>query len=155
MGDVELGEGDFEAEGCEEVLRGDQGGAVGGLADAEVGLETESVDGYVCGLHELDDAHGGGGFARGGLEVEVVVVKAGRGIGARGGGEGERDEVGAEGAEEDGVAKGAVVVEGFVDDVPGVAEAAVVGHDVGDVRDDDGCEGVARPGAVGDEGGEL
>lgn len=100
------------------------------------------------GLDLLDDADGAGRFGGGGLEVEVVVVELGRGVGGAGEGEGEREEGGAEDLRENGGAEGAVFGEGFVDDVPGVAEGLVVRDDGGDVRGEDGGEGGARPGAV-------
>lgn len=80
------------------------------------------------------------------LEAEVIVVQLGRWIGGRRGAEGEGDVFRAQGVEEDACPKGPVaVVEGFVDDVPGVAGAGEVADDVGDVGLDDGSEGLRGP----------
>lgn len=133
MRNVELGEAGLEPQRDEARLQRHERRAVGRLADAEVRLEADAMDGCGRGLDLLDDAEGAGGFGGGGFEVEVVVVELGRGVGGAGEGEGEREEGRAEDLGEDGGAQGAVLGEGFVDNVPGVAEGFVVGYDRGDV----------------------
>ena len=152
MRDVELGEARLEPQGHEAVLERDERRAVWRLPDAEVRLEADAVDRGGGGLDLLDDAERAGGLGGRSLEVEVVVVELGGGVGGAGDGEGEREEGWPEDLREDRGAQGAVLSEGFVDNVPGVAEGFVVRDDRGDVRGEDGGEGGARPGAVLDCG---
>ncbi|KAG9966599.1 family 10 xylanase, partial [Aureobasidium melanogenum] len=67
------------------------------------------------------------------VEVVVVDVELGVGVGGAGGLEGNADVVLTENLHEDVLAESAVLVEGLVNDVPGVDLALEVGHDLGDV----------------------
>lgn len=115
------------------------------LADLEMRLEPDAVDFHVCGFEVLHDLDGAVRLVGVELETEVVVVQLRRRVGCRGGPEGDGDEICAEGAGEDAVAEGAVVGEGFVDDVPGVAGAFVVRYYVGNVCFNYGGEGFWGP----------
>lgn len=148
MRDIQLRKTRLQPQRDEFVLQRHERRAVRRLPDAEVRLEADAVDRRGRGLDLLDDAEGAGGFGGGRFQVEVVVVELGRGVGGAGEGEGQREEGRAEDLREDRGAQGAVLGEGFVDDVPGVAEGFVVRDDRGDVRGQDGGEGGARPGAV-------
>ena len=91
-------------------------------------LKAYAVDGDVVGFEGGDKSSGGAGFGRGGFDIVVVVVEfwfrggAGRDVGESGRGEleGEGDVGRADGVVEDTLAVGAVFIQGFVDDVPGV-----------------------------------
>lgn len=80
------------------------------------------------------------------LEGKVVVVPLGRRVGGGCRAEGQGDVFGPERVEKDAGPEGAVaVVEGFVDNVPGVAGPSVVADHVGDVRFDDACQSFGGP----------
>lgn len=143
---VQFGDGDFDTEADEAVEHGHEVLRAGRAAHSEVALETNAVDACARVLHQTDNVEGGVGLCAVELEGEVVVVQLGGRVGGGGGAEGDGDEVGAEGGEEDAVAKCAVsVVESLVNDVPGIARAFVVADYVGNVGLDGGREGIAGP----------
>ena len=99
-----------------------------------MGLGTNTVDGDAGGNPLLDVRDETGGLGVGGrVEVVVVDVELGVGVGGAGGLESDADVVLTENLHEDVVAESAVLVEGLVDDVPGVDLALEVSHDLGDV----------------------
>lgn len=106
--------------------------------DDEVALQTHTVNLGPVGLHLLDERYGVGGLGAGVLDVVVIVVQLGARVGSGGRREGQGDVVEAHGVVEDVGAVAARVVEGFIDDVPGVALALVVADFAGDVGFDDG-----------------
>ena len=121
----------------------------------EVALQSDAVDAHAL---RLQVAHQLLCRARLGpcvLDVIVVVVELGGGVGGRGRAEGDGDEGGPDGVEPDVGAVGAVVVERLVDDVPGVAAAFVVSDDVGDVVLERGDQGGVGPVARGEPGWVL
>lgn len=80
------------------------------------------------------------------LERKVIVVQLGVWVSGGGGAERQGNVGGPQGVEEDALPKGAVaVVEGFVDNVPGVAGAGIVADDVGNVCFNDGGQGYRGP----------
>lgn len=159
--DVELGVGDVEAESCVfiecpgEVLAG------GGASDCHVRLEPDAVDGDAGGLHELDDADGTVGFDGEVFEVvwgmlamvftgfqvvhTIIVVELGAGVCSRSKLEGQGEVAVTERLQEGVVAIGTVVLEGLVYNIPGIAFALEMAHDVGNVRLHDGSHAVLRP----------
>lgn len=137
--DIELGVGDLDAQRGKGVDLREQRRGAGRLADDEVALQTDAVDaGAAVGLDLLDEGDGVGGLGAGVLDVVVIVVELGGRVGGGGGGKGQGDVLEAQGGVEDVGAVAAGVVEGFVDDVPGVALALVVADFAGDVRLDGG-----------------
>lgn len=133
MPDVKFGAGDFDAQGGEGFQVCSLRCKGRGFADDEVRLDADAVDFNAPGFERLDEVQLGGGFGAGAFDVVVVVVELYGGVGGCGGLEGDGDVFGADGVAEDVGAVGAVVVEGFVYDVPGVAFALVVRHFIGDV----------------------
>lgn len=104
----------------------------------EMPLQTDAVNLGAVRLDLLDEGHGVGGLGARVLDVVVVIVQLGGRVGSGGGGKGYRDVVEAHGVVEDVGAVAARVVEGFVDDVPGVALPLVVADFAGDVCLDGG-----------------
>jgi hypothetical protein len=76
-------------------------------------LVADAVDAHAVRLDQLDDAGGALELGAQVLEVVVVVVELGGGVGGGGGAEGDGDVGLADDAEEDVVAVGAVLVEGW------------------------------------------
>lgn len=155
--DVQLGEGNVDPELAESAH--DLNVPVDILSSAPLGdqvsLETHAVDLDVGVAEHLDDALGTFDLGAGKLEVVVVVVELGTGVNLGGGLEGELDVLLAENLVEDGLAPSSVLVQGLVDDVPGVAAALPVPGHLGDVADDGLAEGLLGPGGGIDPGGEL
>jgi len=150
VADVDFGVRNLDAEGSEAAEHSSQVATARGAANNQVALEADTIDGSASVLddaHQLERPVGLGAVV---LEVVVVVVELSAGVSGAGGAEGDSKVVGAEGAVEDGVAPVAVVVDGLVHNVPVVALALVVAHDVIDVRFDDTLESAARPVARGD-----
>ena len=85
----------------------------GHLADDEVALEADAVDGDVLGLEALDEVEHSGGLCAGGFDVVVVDVELGIGVGGTGCFESEGDERCTEGVVENVAAPCSVVVEWF------------------------------------------
>lgn len=109
-------------------------GAVERARLAKVSLGTNTVDGDTGGNPLLDVGDEALGLCVGGrVEVVVVDVELGVRVGGTGGLEGNADVVLTKNLHEDVLAEGAVLVEGLVDNVPGVDLALEVGHDLGDV----------------------
>jgi len=159
--DVELGDGDVDAERGEGVHVLDLGRGRWGLADDEVGLETDSVDLDAGGLNRLDEVLGRGGLVAWVLDVVVVVVELSGEVvgldGSLGGAESGVEVVSTGGVVPDVLAVGTVVVEGLVDNVPGVAVVSEVSNGLGDVVLEDGQETSRVPwsGWVGQPGWVL
>ena len=109
--DIELGDGDLDAKSGERLEVGLERG--GDLADDEVALEADTIDGSVCGLERLDEVEHGGGLGALLLDVVVVDVELGSGIGGACGLQGSRDVGGAESVVEDIAAPGTIIVEGL------------------------------------------
>lgn len=78
-----------------------------------MGLHADAVNFDAVGLNEFDDALGAGGFGAEVLDVVVVVVELGGGVGGRGGFEGDWEVGLADGFVEDAFAVAAVLVEGW------------------------------------------
>ena len=153
--DVELGQGNLNAE-IGEALDGVNVLVEGGVAlGDEVGLEADAVNADALLLEHADDALGGGGLGAGRLKVVVVDVELGMGVDLGGRLEGELDVLLAEHLVEDRLAVGAVLVQHLVDDVPGVALAAPVAGDLGDVVDNDLAHLGLGPVALLDPLGQL
>ena len=99
---------------------------------------------------------GGGGLRAGVFDVVVVVVEFHVfGSGGVRCGEGNGDVCGTDGVVPYVGAVGAVIVEGLVDHVPGVAGASPVGDEVGDVVRHYRDEGCVVPSLGGEPVGEL
>lgn len=118
-------------------------------------LQADTVNAEALRLEQAEDPADTLGLGVGRLDVVVVVVELGLGVDLGGGLEGEGDVLLAEDVVEQGLAVGTVLVEGLVDDVPGVALALVVAGDVGDVLNDDGPQLIGGPLSGLDPGGEL
>jgi hypothetical protein len=84
------------------------------------------------------------------LDIVVVVVELGGRVSCCSGLERDLDVVGPEDVQKGVVAEGAVVIQGFVHDVPGVALAGPVLRFCGYVVDECGSEVLFRPGVVVD-----
>ncbi len=82
------------------------------------------------------------------LDIIVVVVEFGGRVSSGSGFERDFDVVGSEDIQEGVVAEGAVVIQGFVYDVPGIALASPVLGFGGNVVDEGGSEVLFRPGVV-------
>lgn len=148
--DVELGDGDLDAEADEAVEHGHEALHAGRPADRHVALEPDAVDARGRVLHQAHNVQRRVRLGAVELKAEVVVVELRLRVCRRRRAEGDGDEVGAQGGKEDAVPKGSVtVVEGLVDYVPGVARAGEVADNVRDVGLDDSCEGVPRPCSCG------
>jgi len=76
VADVELGESNFDVESSEALEDGGHLRAGGRLADDEMALETDTIDGSASLLENLDDLNGAVGLLAVLLEVVVVVVAA-------------------------------------------------------------------------------
>lgn len=74
MADVELSVGDLDVEGSEALEDSGEVSARGGLADDEVALEADTVDGGTGILDNLDELKGALRLGTIALEVVVVVV---------------------------------------------------------------------------------
>ena len=113
-------------------------------------LQANTINANLLALQVPDQLPHRLRFGRRALQVIIVIIKLGLGIQAKSGLEGELDElVASQDGGEDGLPEGAVLVEGLVDHVPGVALALVVVHDVGDVGDDYGAQLVLGPVLLG------
>lgn len=145
VADVDLGVGDVEVLGGEGVEHRGQRLLAARLADGEVALEADAVDGGPAAPDQIDNPERRLLLVARLLDVEVVVVQLGHRVRCRGGLEGDGDPIGAQHPVEHRVPEGPVVVERLVDHVPGVAFALVVARDVADVRFDDAGERVAVP----------
>lgn len=99
-----------------------------------MGLGTNTIDGDAGGdpLLDMGDETSGLGVS-GRVQVVVVDVQLGVGVGGAGGLKGNADVVFTDDLHEDVVAESTVLVEGLVDDVPGVDLALEVGHNLSDV----------------------
>lgn len=113
--------------------------------DDQMRLRAHAVDLDAALLQAADQALHRRALRPGRLEVVVVVVQLRVRVGRGGGLERERDVLGPDDVVEDGRAVRAVLVEGLVDDVPGVAAALPVLGDLRDVVDEDGGEALGRP----------
>ncbi len=96
-------------------------------------LQADAVDLDAPGFERLDEVLGSGGFGAGIFDVVVVVVQLYGRVGGGCGLEGDGDVLRADGVVEDVSTVGAVIVEGFVYNVPSIAFASVVGNFIGDV----------------------
>ncbi len=155
VADIELSVGDLDAESGEALQGGGEARTGGGAADDEMALEANTIDLCARCLHGLDQLDGKVGLGAVVLQVVVVVVQLGVGVGGLGGLEGKGKVVSAEGLEEDAVSPDTRVIDGLVDDIPGVALALVVAHDVVHVRLNDGLQGSPGPRAGRDPVGQL
>lgn len=121
-----------------------------GLADDEVRFESHPIDADPVILEELHDFLTREIGSRAGvLDVVVIVVELGGRVGHSGRAVGDPDVFRSEDLETGVVAIGAVVVEGFVDDVPCVALPGPVFGFVVDVGDESGGEVLFGPGEFG------
>lgn len=96
-------------------------------------LQPDAVDFDTPGFERFDEVQSSGGFGAGVFDVVVVVVELYTGVGGGCCLEGDGDVFGADGVKEDVGTVGAVVVEGFVHNVPGVTFAFVVCDFIGNV----------------------
>ena len=138
---IQLRDGDLDAQRGEGLHIGHLRRVGRRLVADEVRLQADAVDADALGLQAGDERLRRRALVAGELDVVVVVVELGRGVGGGGGAEGGGDVGGAGRVVPDVGAVGAVVVEGFVDHVPRVALALVVADDVGDVVLQDAEEG--------------
>lgn len=76
VADVELGESNFDIKSSEALEDGGHLRARGRLADDEMALETDTIDGSAGLLEDLDNLNGAVGLLAVLLEVVVVVVAA-------------------------------------------------------------------------------
>jgi len=98
----------------------------GGDTRTEMGLRSDTVDGYASGDPGLDLRGESSGLrVRGAVEVEVIDVQLGVRVGLLGGVEGDLDVALADYIEEDVGLELAIFAEDLVDDVPSVAFAGV------------------------------
>lgn len=134
---------------------------IGGSSESESGLSTSStalrqvhlgtdtVDELRSRTVDLlNEVNKSGQLGVDAIQVVVVNVELGVGVGFSGSLEGDGDEALAEDVREDGGAQGTVLVEDLVDDVPGPDLTGVASGDGGDVVLDDGgqCGLVANSG---------
>lgn len=91
MSDVELGVGDFYAEGGEGVEVGGLGGKRSSASYDEVGLETDTVNFDAAGLQRGDEGLDCCGFGAGRFDIVVVVVEFCIWVGERCGCKGDRN----------------------------------------------------------------
>jgi len=96
-------------------------------------LQVDAVDFDTSGLEKLDEVERGGGFGDGVFDVLVVVVEPYGGVGGGYGLICNGDVFGADGVVEDVGTTGAVVVEGFIYDIPDITFAFVLSNFIGDV----------------------
>lgn len=90
-------------------------------------LQTNTIDPDAVVLQELNDVLAcEGGFVAWALDAVVVVVEFCSWVCCGGGSEGDLDVFGTQDGEKGVVAVGAIVVEGFVQNIPGVALAGPV-----------------------------
>lgn len=153
--DVQLSQSNLDASLAVRVNHGNVIIDARGLAGRGVRLHADAIDLDALVLQHLDDLDRGLALGADALQVVVVVVQLGLRVDLGGGAEGQLDVLLAEGAVEDGLAVGAVLLEGLIDDVPGVAAALPVPGDVGDVVDDDVRQLGLGPVAGLDPGSEL
>ena len=157
--DVELGDGNVNVESGESVHVLDLGSSGWGLADDEVGLETNTVDLDTLSLDGLDQVLGRGGLVAWVLDVVVVVIELDLKVvgldGGLGGAESGEKVVGTGDVVPDVLTVGTVVVEGLVHNVPRVAVVTEVGNGLGDVVLKSGQETSLVPVGVGQPGWVL
>jgi hypothetical protein len=161
--DVDLGESALWGSSAESS-HGSR--SVSTLSGCQVTLGTDTVNGDTSGPPLLDVLdHSLGLSVVGAVQVVVVDVQLGVGVGLAGGLEGDPDEVLAENVVEHAGAEATVLLEHLVDDVPGVDltlemsndTVDVVGHDSGqgglvaDLRDPAGKLRVPHGGVSTDE----
>jgi len=134
-GKIKLSHGTLRGSGTDGLESSrDVVGVVEGTRLAEMGLGTDTIDGDTGGdplLDVGDEASGLGVSGR--VQVVVVDVQLGVGVGGTGGLEGNADVVFTDDLHEDVVAESTVLVKGLVNNVPGVDLALEVGHDLSDV----------------------
>ena len=110
---IEFGDSNLNAESGERAEVGFE--VLGDLSDDEVTLKTDTVNGDVRALEGLDEVLHSSGFGACALDVVVVDVELGAGIGGACSLEGNGDVAGAEGVVEHVSAPCSVVVEGLCD----------------------------------------
>lgn len=143
--DVQLRERDFDAELDVRLDDGDMLVESRVRLRNEVGLHSNAVDLDAIVLQHLHDPPSAFALRARRLQVVVVVVQLGTWVDLGRDLECMLDEVLTEHVVEDGLAIGAILLEGFVDNVPGVASALPVAGYVRDVRRYDITQGVRRP----------
>lgn len=153
--DVKLGLSDLDT-GSDEVIQIlDLVLARGRGANDQMCLCTNTVNLDVLLLETTDKLLHSLGLIAARLEVVVVDVELRVGVNLGGGLEGELKVVLADDVVEDGLAEGAIIVEGLVHNVPGVALALPLGEDLGDVVNHHGGESLLSPVTELDPFGEL
>lgn len=75
---IELGDGDLDSDGGE--LTHNRGERSRDLANDEVALEANAIDGHARGLERLDKVQQGSSLRAGGFDVVVIDVKLGAGV---------------------------------------------------------------------------
>jgi hypothetical protein len=152
VADIKLSVGNLNIKSSEALEHGDELRARGGLADDEMALETNTVDGSTGLLDDLDKLDGAVGLLAVLLEVIVVVVpgtirqilvntmrnlQLGRRVSLPGSLERNGEVVSSKSLVKDTVSPLSAVINGLVDYIPSVAVALVVLNNVGDVSLDD------------------
>jgi len=96
-------------------------------------LQANAINLDASGFERLDEVESGRGLGAGVFYVIVIVVELHGRVCSRGGLKGDEDVFGADGIVEYVCAVGAVVIEGFVYNIPSVAFAFVVRDFIGNV----------------------
>ncbi|KAI6763855.1 hypothetical protein HG530_007644 [Fusarium avenaceum] len=135
VADIKLGVGDLDIKSSEALEHGDELRTRGGLADNEMALETNTINGSTGLLDDLDKLDGTVGLLA--VLLEIVVVVLGGGVGLPGSLEGDGEVVSSKSLVKDTVSPLSAVVNGLVDYIPSVAVALVVLNNVGNVSLDD------------------
>jgi hypothetical protein len=163
MADVKLGDGDLNVEISEALESGSELRARRSLADDQMALETNTIDGGALLLEKLDKLDSLVSLGTVLLKVVVVVVpkwsdpfisrgegglQLGSGIGLAGSLEGDAQEVSSQSAGEDAVSPLGAVIDGLVDHIPSVTITLVVLNNVGDVSLDDLSELLSRESTI-------
>lgn len=153
--DVELGQSDLNAGLTVRVDDGDVVVKAGRASGDSVRLHTDTIDSDTILLQHPHDVDGSTALRTNPLEIVVVVVKLRIWVRLGRLTESNLDVLLAEDLVEDGLAPGAVVLEGLVDDIPGVAATLPVTGDGVDVADDGLGEGLRSPFNFFNPRGEL
>lgn len=137
---IQLGDGDIKTSGSKRV-EGPGEGRNGAVADDQVSLGTNTVDGDTSVLELVGKGNKVGELSAGIVKVVVVDVQLARRVNPGSDAEGERNELLAEKAIEYRVTVGTVILENFVDNIPVEDLTLPSAHDGVDVVLHDSGEG--------------
>jgi len=151
--DIELSNGNFNTESGERSKVGLKGR--GNLTDDKVALDTNTVEGDTLGLQTLDEVDHSSRLCTGILNVVVIDVELGIGVGCTSGLEGNGDVANADVVVEDIGTVGTIIVERLVDDIPAVYLTLIMTCDIGDVVRHGSSQRGVVPVAVSDPRREL